>query len=167
MSLIRALVDAFGARVATGEPLARLTTFQIGGAADARLDVNDDDAFTRAWRIARDHGVAPTILGGGSNVLVADEGVRGLVLRLRTHRIEVEGPGQVRVAAGVTLNGLVRWLVGRGYRGLEAWAGTPGTLGGAVCGNAHFRGALIGDLVTSVRVLTRGLGAQVELDARE
>ena len=154
MSLIRALVEAFGERVVTVGPLAGLTTFQVGGAADARLDVHDDGELAQAWQIARDHGVVPTILGGGSNVLVADAGVRGLVLRLRTHRIEVEGRDQVRVAAGVTINGLVRWLVGRGYRGLEAWAGTPGTMGGAVCGNAHFRGALMGDLVTSVRVLT-------------
>ncbi len=154
MSLIRALVDAFGDRVVLGEPLARLTTFQIGGPADARLDVHDDDELARAWRIAREHGVAPTVLGGGSNVLVDDAGVRGLVLRVRTHQIGVEGRELVRVSAGVTINGLVRWLVGRGFRGLEAWAGTPGTVGGAVCGNAHFRGALIGDLVVSVRVLT-------------
>jgi UDP-N-acetylmuramate dehydrogenase len=54
----------------------------------------------------------------------------------------------------VTINGLVRWTIARGVAGLEAWAGTPGTVGGAIHGNAHFRGEPIGDLVQSVRLLT-------------
>ena len=59
----------------------------------------------------------------------------------------------MRAEAGVTINGLVRWLAGRGLAGLEAWAGTPGTVGGAICGNAHFQGRLISEHVRSVRVL--------------
>ena len=59
----------------------------------------------------------------------------------------------MRAAAGLTINGLVRWTVGRGLAGLEAWAGTPGTVGGAIHGNAHFRGRNISDLVREVRVL--------------
>jgi UDP-N-acetylmuramate dehydrogenase len=59
----------------------------------------------------------------------------------------------VRAAAGLTINGLVRWTIGRGLAGIEAWAGTPGTVGGALHGNAHFQGRLIGDLVREVRVL--------------
>ena len=58
-----------------------------------------------------------------------------------------------RADAGVTINGLVRWLAGRGLAGLEAWAGTPGTVGGAICGNAHFQGRLISEHVRSVRLL--------------
>ncbi len=61
----------------------------------------------------------------------------------------------VRAGAGLTINGLVRWLVGQGLAGLEAWAGTPGTVGGALHGNAHFQGVNIGDLVREVRVLDR------------
>lgn len=151
--LARALESTFGDRVHVGASLGPLTTFQIGGPADLRIDATTEDEIASAWRTAHAHGVRPVVLGGGSNVLVGDDGVSGLVLRVRTHGVADEGPGLVRVAAGVTINGLVRWLVGRGYRGLEAWAGTPGTLGGAICGNAHFRGALIGDLVESVRVL--------------
>ncbi|MBL8141675.1 MAG: UDP-N-acetylmuramate dehydrogenase [Acidobacteria bacterium] len=162
---MRSLVAEFGERVRAGDPLAPLTTFQIGGLAALRLDVASDAELARALAVAHAHGVSPTILGGGSNVLVGDDGVAGLVLRVRTHRIDDEGEGRVRVSAGVTINGLVRWLVGRGYRGLEAWAGTPGTMGGAICGNAHFRGALIGDLVSSVRLLTpRGQFVDVARD---
>jgi UDP-N-acetylmuramate dehydrogenase len=58
----------------------------------------------------------------------------------------------VRADAATTINGLVRWTVQRGIAGLEAWAGTPGTVGGAIFGNAHFGGRLIGDVVDSVRL---------------
>jgi UDP-N-acetylmuramate dehydrogenase len=60
---------------------------------------------------------------------------------------------RVRAEAGVTINGLVRWTIGRGLANLEAWAGTPGTVGGAIYGNAHYGGRNIGDLVTDVRVV--------------
>src|SRR4029077_4029349 len=78
--------------------------------------------------------------------------VRGLVIRPRGGRIEPSGPGLVRADAGVSINGLVRWTINHGCAGLEAWAGTPGTVGGAIFGNAHFSGRLIGDLVESVHV---------------
>src|SRR5262249_44380908 len=61
----------------------------------------------------------------------------------------------VRADAAITINGLVRWTIVHGAAGLEAWAGTPGTVGGAIFGNAHFGGRLIGELVDSVRLATR------------
>src|SRR5204862_7500947 len=94
-------------------------------------------------------------LGGGSNVLVGDGGVRGVVLVVKDRGLTREDATGVRAGAGVTINGLVRWLVGQGLAGLEAWAGTPGTVGGALHGNAHFKGVNIGDLVREVRVLDR------------
>ncbi len=95
------------------------------------------------------------MLGGGSNVLVADTGVRGLVIRARGGQIALVDAGRVRADAAVTINGLVRWTIMRGCAGLEAWAGTPGTVGGAIFGNAHFSGRLIGECVTAVRLATR------------
>jgi UDP-N-acetylmuramate dehydrogenase len=74
-------------------------------------------------------------------------------LRVHGGGIVEEGPRAVRADAGVTINGLVRWLAGRGLAGLQAWAGTPGTVGGAICGNAHFQGRLISEHVLSVRLL--------------
>jgi len=62
---------------------------------------------------------------------------------------------RIRADAGLTINGLVRWTINRGIAGLEAWAGTPGTVGGAVHGNAHFKGRMIGELIDSVEVATR------------
>ena len=58
--------------------------------------------------------------------------------------------GHIRADTAVTINGLVRWTINHGCAGLEAWAGTPGTVGGAICGNAHFNGRLIGDLVETM-----------------
>ena len=83
------------------------------------------------------------MLGGGSNVLVADAGVRGLVVRPRGGHIERMDATRVRADAAVTINGLVRWLVSHGLAGLEAWAGTPGTVGGGIYGNAHWGGRLL------------------------
>ncbi|HXD73790.1 MAG TPA: UDP-N-acetylmuramate dehydrogenase, partial [Vicinamibacterales bacterium] len=82
-------------------------------------------------------------------------GVRGLVIRTRGGEISRVDDHRVRADAATTINGLVRWTIMRGCAGLEAWAGTPGTVGGAVFGNAHFGGRLIGDLIESVRLATR------------
>ena len=106
--------------------------------------------------MAREHGIPVTVLGGGSNVLVADAGIRGLV-DPPPRRRACAGVAQIASApdGGVTINGLVRWTLSRGLAGLEAWAGTPGTVGGAIYGNAHFRGRLISELVDAVSLVTR------------
>src|SRR4029079_1029717 len=80
-------------------------------------------------------------------------GARGLVIRPRGGAIHRLDPGNVRADAAVSINGLVRWTINHGCAGIEAWSGTPGTVGGGVYGNAHFGGRLIGDLVSEVRVV--------------
>jgi UDP-N-acetylmuramate dehydrogenase len=134
-------------------PLAPLTTFKVGGPADWLIDVHDSAAVESVIAIAREAGVPLTILGGGSNVLVSDAGVRGIVLRVHGGDVHQIDPSTIRADAGVTINGLVRWTVGRGVAGLEAWAGTPGTVGGAIYGNAHFKGRLISELIVRVRTV--------------
>jgi UDP-N-acetylmuramate dehydrogenase len=140
-------------RVVERAALAPLTTFRVGGPADWLVEVRTSAELIAVAGAARTASAPLTVLGGGSNVLVADSGVRGIVVRVRGGAIESAAPDGVRADAGVTINGLVRWTINRGLAGLEAWAGTPGTVGGAVYGNAHFQGRLIGDLVTSVRLL--------------
>ncbi len=141
------------ARVAVNAPLAPLTTFRLGGPADLLVTVRTEDEAATVVRCARSAGVPVVPLGGGSNVLVSDHGVRGVVLRFHGGAIRHDSPGTVRADAGVTINTLVRWLIGRGLAGLEAWAGTPGTVGGAIYGNAHFQGRLIGETIVDVRLL--------------
>ena len=159
----RELRTAFGdSRVHRNEPLARLTTFRVGGRADWLLELRSGDEVGRAAAFASREGIPITVLGGGSNVLVSDRGVRGIVVRMHGGEVASIDSARVRAEGGVTINGLVRWTVVRGVAGLEAWAGTPGTVGGAIHGNAHFRGRLIGDLVESVTLTDPG--GIIELD---
>lgn len=149
-----ALVAAFGAdRVRRNVPLAPMTTFKVGGPADLLLETHSSDEIARAVKLAHEAGATVTMVGGGSNVLIADAGIRGLVIRPRGGEVTPIGDTLVRADAAVTINGLVRWTINRGYAGLEAWAGTPGTVGGAIYGNAHWKKTDIGDLVESVRLL--------------
>ena len=147
------LVGLFGAdRVGCNVSLARVTTFGVGGPADWLVEPKTADETIAALRVAHDAGVPVTVIGGGSNLLVGDRGIRGLVLRQRGGSVGAAGDGAVRADGAVTLNGLVRWTITHGFAGLAAWAGTPGTVGGAVCGNAHYGGRLLGDLVETVLV---------------
>jgi UDP-N-acetylmuramate dehydrogenase len=113
------------------------------------------EALQAVLKLAWSAHVPVVVLGGGSNVLVADEGVRGLVVRPKLTGISQPEADRVRAEAGVTINGLVRWLIGRGLEGLEAWAGTPGTMGGAIHGNAHYAGRNISDHVVEVHLCAR------------
>ena len=162
---VTAAQRAFGAdRVRADVVLAPLTTFRVGGPADWLIETRNSDEIVALLRLARAARVPATILGGGSNVLVADRGVRGLVIRTRGGEVHDVADERIRADAAVTINGLVRWTINHGRAGLEAWAGTPGTVGGAIFGNAHFGGRLIGDLVTEVR-LARGDGATADVAA--
>ncbi len=147
------LLARFGARrVRQAVLLAPFTTFKVGGAADWLLETRSTDETVDALQIAHAAGVPVTLLGGGSNVLIGDRGVRGLVIRPRGGDIELRDPTHVRADAAVTINRLVRWTIDRGLAGLEAWAGTPGTVGGGIFSNAHFGGRLLGELLESVRI---------------
>ena len=139
-----------GDAVQRDTPLAALTTFKVGGTADWLVTVRSGEDIRRALAVAKEFELPVTILGGGSNVLIADAGLRGLVIRIHGGDAVRLDDAHVRADGGMTINGLVRWTIGRGIAGLEAWAGTPGTVGGAVYGNAHFRGRLISELISSV-----------------
>ena len=144
-----------GTRLGRDVPLAPLTTLKVGGSADWLAEVQSAAELTELLAIAREMTMPVTLLGGGSNVVVSDAGVRGLVVRLRLAGVSHERPDCVRAEAGLTINGLVRWTVARGLAGLEEWAGTPGTVGGAIHGNAHWARRNVGDLVTQVRIVSR------------
>jgi UDP-N-acetylmuramate dehydrogenase len=155
------MVSRFGTeRLRASELLAPYTTFKVGGPAEWFLETRTSAELVDALRIAHAGGVPVTVLGGGSNVLIGDRGVRGLVVRPRGGAVELIDSGRVRADAATTINGLVRWTIQRGIAGLEAWAGPPGTVGGAIFGNAHFGGRLIGELVETVRLAGRDGGTR-------
>jgi UDP-N-acetylmuramate dehydrogenase len=147
-------------------PLAGFTTFRVGGPAEWLLEARTSHEILEAVRLAHRASVPLTMLGGGSNVLVSDAGIRGLVIRARGGEIRRTEANHVQADAAVTINGLVRWTINHGCAGLEAWAGTPGTVGGAVFGNAHFAGRLIGELIEAARLATRA-GATVDVGRSE
>ncbi len=124
--------EAFGpGRLRRQVPLAPLTTFRVGGPAEWLIETRSSDEIITALKLAHSLRSPVTMLGGGSNVLVSDRGVRGLVIRPRGGEIAQLDAEHVRADGAVTVNGLVRWAINRGCAGLEAWAGTPGTVGGA------------------------------------
>ncbi|HWA98003.1 MAG TPA: UDP-N-acetylmuramate dehydrogenase [Pirellulales bacterium] len=144
--------------VRQNEPLAPHTWFQLGGSAQYFAEPETVDELTELVRRCRQEGMPVRLLGGGSNVLVRDEGVRGLVLRLGGEafsKIEIQGT-KVTVGAGAKLGHVISTAVGRGLAGMETLVGIPGTIGGALHGNAGGRGGDIGQWTSRATVLTRG-----------
>jgi UDP-N-acetylmuramate dehydrogenase len=167
IALTKDLRAAVGAnRVREHVSLGPLTTFGVGGPADWLVEADSPAALETVLGIATRSGLPVVLLGGGSNVLVADAGVRGIVIRPKMLGISQPSAERVRAEAGVTINGLVRWMIGRGLAGLEAWAGTPGTVGGAIHGNAHFIGRNISDHVDQVGLWSHNAGI-IEVPAAE
>jgi UDP-N-acetylmuramate dehydrogenase len=124
------------------EPLKRYTAWKIGGPADALLEPQDVDELIGAVRTAEEHGVPVTILGGGTNVLVLDGGIRGLTIRLAKSLTKVEvNETQVIADAGVLYPLLANTTAAKGLAGLEFATGIPGTVGGAVYMNAGAYGS--------------------------
>jgi UDP-N-acetylmuramate dehydrogenase len=147
----------FGAAVQENISLAPYTSARIGGPADVLVTVTSADELADAVKIIWDYGMPFYILGGGSNLLISDKGVRGVVVFDRAKEVLFEGGDQptVRCEAGVIFSNLANRCASKGLSGLE-WAATvPGTVGGAVYGNA---GAFGGDMSTNLiwtEVLTK------------
>jgi UDP-N-acetylmuramate dehydrogenase len=122
--------------------MKRYTAWKIGGPADALLEPGSAEELIAATEKAAEHGVPVTILGGGTNVLIGDGGIRGLTIRLAKslRNIEIEGR-QVTADAGVLYPVLANTTAGRGLTGLEFATGIPGTVGGAVYMNAGAYGS--------------------------
>ena len=166
-----AITAAFDRRLGPGrlrshEPLAPFTTFRVGGPADWFVEPQGRDELLTVLALAHELDLPITMLGGGSNVLIADRGVRGLVIRPRGGEVVRLHEAAIRADAAMTINGLVRWTISHGAAGLEAWAGTPGTVAGAIFGNAHYAGRNISEFVTDVE-LWRPDGEVVSLAAAE
>jgi UDP-N-acetylmuramate dehydrogenase len=143
------LKGALRGQVLADEPLAPHTTWRIGGPADLFLCPLDSADLVLALRLLQANRVPWEIVGGGSNLLVRDGGVRGAVLHLgHLDEVRFGDHGLVRVGAGVRLMALVRQTAEGGLGGLEGLAGIPGTLGGAVAMNA---GAGDRDMASVVR----------------
>jgi len=135
--------------------LAPLTSFKVGGAAEFFLEPSNIKELQEALIFTKRAGLPVFILGAGSNILVSDLGLRGLVIKLSGEFFkQIRSRGScVEAGAGLQLNQLTLYAKNKGLSGLEFLAGLPGTLGGALAGNAGAWGSSIGDKVEEVRVL--------------
>ncbi len=150
-TLHQRLIRVLGDRVRAGEPLARHTSYRIGGPADLLARPDSVEELGSVLREASAAGVRVTLLGGGSNVLVGDGGMRGVVVKLGRGFRRVEWkPDAVRAGAAVQLGRLARESTARGLAGLEHAEGIPGTVGGALFMNAGAYGGEVANVAEAV-----------------
>lgn len=141
--------------------LAPWTTFKIGGPAEWFVETSLTAELVEALDWARQRDIPWFVFGGGSNVLVSDRGIKGLVIKNKTHDLIVVREGEdfveVRISSGYSLARLIQKLFDRGCGGLWKFAGIPGTVGGAMAVNAHGRDQHFGGLVANCRIWKDGV----------
>jgi UDP-N-acetylmuramate dehydrogenase len=165
--LIRELRSRFGDRVRTNVPLAPLTSARIGGPADILVDATSSETLADVVSLLWRTGQSCMILGGGSNVLVGDKGIRGITIlnRAKAVRFIQSPPASVWAESGVVFSNLANRCAPKGLSGLE-WAGTvPGTIGGAVYGNAGAFGSDTAQCLNWADVLTPAGAVRWNVDA--
>lgn len=148
----------FGGQFETNVSLARFTSARIGGLADGLLTANSVDDLELMTRYLWDHEISFIILGGGSNVLVSDAGVRGLVLLNKARQVVFNpenDPPTVWAASGSNLGVVARQAANHGLSGLEWASGIPGTVGGAIVGNAGAHGGDMAENLLVAEILHR------------
>jgi UDP-N-acetylmuramate dehydrogenase len=170
MKLIyKKLIETLGQdRVQLNEPLSRHTYYKIGGPADLFFTAHNLVDLKRSIQVSSKLSVPYFIVGGGSNILAGDKGFRGLVIKNRADKITIHkltgkiknekiaiNKAQVTAESGVITNLLVRRTIQEGLSGLEYFLGVPGTIGGAIYNNSHYKDQLIGNFVDKVKVLDK------------
>ncbi len=156
------LRQAFPEQLQENVSLAPYTAARIGGSADALLTVRSREELLLATQLLWKLELPFQILGGGSNVLVSDRGVRGVVVLNQAKEVHFESDPEPSAWAesGVALGALARRAVERGWAGLEWAASIPGTVGGAVVGNAGAHGGDVAGSLLTAEILTRELGPE-------
>ncbi|MFI5212256.1 MAG: UDP-N-acetylmuramate dehydrogenase [Ignavibacteria bacterium] len=154
MISISEIQRVFKGRITLNEPLAQYTTFRIGGVADYFVEpVNGDDAVN-IIKYANKQGIPFYVMGNGSNILISDEGIKGIVINLESafnylrHEKEI-----ITAGAGVKIAKFVDYCIQKGYAGVEMLAGIPATVGGALVMNAGAYGGEAADHVCEVTVI--------------
>jgi len=139
-------------KILENEPLKNHTTFKIGGPAKYFVETNQTDVLKALLTEAKTNNVAWTMIGGGSNILVSDSGFNGLVIKIIPGELEIDG-ATIRVWAGNFLAVVLQNVLSAGLTGMEFSAGIPGTIGGAVKGNAGTYGEDMSKVVEEVNFL--------------
>lgn len=152
-----------GSGIFMEEPMKKHTTFRVGGPADVLVQP-DETALAAILALCRQYHVPYSFIGNGSNLLVGDKGIRGVVIKMTDPmgNIEVDGT-KITAQAGAMLSKIANTAASNGLGGMEFAAGIPGSVGGAVVMNAGAYGGEMKDIIEKVYVLDEN-GAQLELD---
>jgi len=137
-------------KIQSNYPLAPLSTFKIGGVAENFIEVSEKNEAEDAWIWAKENNLPITLLGGGSNILIADQGVKGLVIKLNNNKVKVDGT-HIICEASARVWDVAQLAVDNNLTGMEWAIGIPGSIGGAVRGNAGAHGGSFDKIVKSVR----------------
>ena len=148
-------------------PLSRHTTLELGGAAEYFAQIETRPQLIEALTWARTQGVAVNVLGGGSNVVVSDRGLRGLVLKLATQGVAFSDAGEVRAETGENWDELVASCVARELAGIECLSGIPGCVGAAPVQNIGAYGVELQDRFDSLDAIDLDTGRSFSLDAAQ
>lgn len=151
MNQIDLFKQELGNKVKENVTFSSLTALGIGGPARLFIQTNNEKGLKQAANLAKKHGIPFMVVSGGSNLLVDDDGYEGLVIKVNVMGIKQEG-GTMRVMAGTNLGEFVDFCNAAGSAGFERLAGIPGSVGGAIYGNAGAYGQTISDHITRVRV---------------
>ncbi len=153
--------------VAENTPLAQYTSFGIGGPAQMFVEATSIEALSNTLAASKKLNLDTLILGGGTNLLISDQGFEGLVIRLDLDHLEIDlDTHLIRVGAGVPTAHVVEKLIKAGVGGLEFAAGLPGTIGGAIAGNAGCFGHTLSEFLKSATVVGPG-GRVTKIDDLE
>ena len=169
-TLIKTLVHQNFApeRILPCAPLSRYTTFRVGGPADVLVNISSAREIAVALRAAKDAGVPATIIGNGSNLLVRDGGIRGLVIRISGSFSAIEQEGTtLRVQAGAALPSVASYAREHALDGMAPLSGIPGTIGGAVIMNAGAYGGEMSQIVTRVDAIALSDGKPIRFEKEE
>jgi UDP-N-acetylmuramate dehydrogenase len=155
------------AEVIRSPNLRNYTTFQLGGPCPALIECRTAETLAASVALLVKHGVPYMVIGQGSNLLVSDQGLECVVLRYCAEEhpeVEFDGP-RIRVSGNTLLDDLARLAIEQGVGDLSFCSGIPGTVGGAIAGNAGAFGQQIGDVVESVRLMdSKGIVTRVPGD---
>lgn len=156
---------ATGGRIAINEPMGRYTSIRIGGPADFLLEPADRADVLGLLAFLQEREIPFFVVGKGSNILVSDEGVRGIVLHLEPGLNSVGMDGDlVSAGAGIPMARFVDFCVQNGMQGVEMLAGIPGTLGGGVWMNAGAYGGEVSDHLVDVEIIRNGKVSRITKD---
>lgn len=155
-NILNMFIEAVGEScVSVSEPMAKHTTFRVGGPADYFVSPNTLEGVKNALDICKKENLPYYIIGNGSNLLISDEGYRGVIIQIykNLNEVAIENGNVIRAQAGALLSTVARTALNHELTGMECLSGIPGTLGGAVTMNAGAYGGELKDVLTEVTVI--------------